>query len=188
MLKSLREQIQELEAQISDLEAGNAELEELIRVQKSDETTVAAKAQAQFFLKSVFAPYMDGICQEWGVSPEEALRILIEEKATFGKIAKNNPKDLEKLKNDPTVKVVLEVASPLGNASDEWINEKMHVLLKVMREIRPSLAKAIIETPGGPEWFYQSLVGLRDILYGVPKLDQVTRLDESHEPTSKTSS
>ncbi|GAG94708.1 unnamed protein product, partial [marine sediment metagenome] len=102
------------------------------------------------------------------------LRILIEEKATFGKIAKNNPKDLEKFKNDPAVKAVLKVASPLGNVSDEWINEKMNVLLKVMNDIRPELARGITETPGGTEWFFTSLTGLRDILYGVPKLDQVT--------------
>ncbi len=122
------------------------------------------------FLLAFFAPYMDGVCSIWGVSPKEALQILIEEKATFGKIAKNNPKDLANLMNVPEVKATVRIANALKDVSDEWIKEKMNVLLKVMEDIRPELASGIIETPGGTEWFYDSLIGLRKILFPKPQL------------------
>lgn len=164
MVESLKRQIEELEADIE-------ELKEKKRAIESEKATEAAQEQAKMFLEEVFAPYIDGVCSIWGVSPEEALQILIREKATFDKIAKDNPKDLEKLKNQPPIKKILKIAKPLGSMSDEWIKEKMTVLLKVMKDIRPSMARGILETPGGTEWFYQSLVGLRDILWGAPKLD-----------------
>ncbi|GAI87041.1 unnamed protein product [marine sediment metagenome] len=104
------------------------------------------------------------------MSPEEALQILIKEEATLGKIAADNPEDLAAFRNRPEFRVITAAARPLGNVSDEWIEQKMVVLLEVMKKIRPSLANAIIETSGGTEWFFTSLTGLRDILYGVPKL------------------
>ena len=161
MLESLRKQVRELEADI-------AELEEKIRAKKSEKATVAAQVQAQIFLERIFAPYMDGVCQVWGVSPEEALQILIKEDATLGKIAKDNPDALAELVSQPEVRVIAAVARPLGNVSDEWIKDKMSVLLEVMTKIRPPLANALITTPGGQKWFYDSLVGLRDILFGKP--------------------
>lgn len=174
MLESLRKQIKELETDIE-------KLEERLRVKKTEEakeaTTVAAKVQARIFLERIFAPFMDGYCQEWGVSPEEALQILIKEDTTFGKIAKDNPKDLAKWVNQPEIRVVIAATRPLGNVSDEWIKDKMTVLLEVMGKIRPPLANAIITTPGGQAWFYDSLIGLRDILYGVPKLSHVPQLN-----------
>ncbi|GAH13385.1 unnamed protein product, partial [marine sediment metagenome] len=78
MLESLKKQIQELEADVE-------ELEELVRAKKSAKETAAAQEQAKMFLEEIFAPYIDGVCSIWGVSPEEALRILIDEKATFDK-------------------------------------------------------------------------------------------------------
>lgn len=108
---------------------------------------------------------MKGVCSAWGVSPEAGLQILINDGSPLGKIAKDRPADLEKLKNDPAVKAMFAAVNKLGDVSDEWIKDKMTVLLEVMGEIRPLLANAIIETPGGIEWFYQSLVGLRDIIY-----------------------
>jgi len=174
LLESLRKQIKELETDIE-------KLVEKIRVKKTEEAkedaTIAAQVQARIFLERIFAPYMDGICQEWGVSPEEALHILIKEKATFGKIAKNNPKDLEKWVSRPEIRVVIAATRSLENVSDEWIKDKMTVLLEVMVKIRPPLANAIITTPGGQAWFYDSLIGLRDILYGVPKLSHVPQLN-----------
>ena len=166
-VETLRKQIKELETDIA----------ELIKVQKAEETTVAAQVHARIFLERFFAPYMDGVCEVWGVSPEEGLRILINDKATLGKIAKDNPEDLAKFKNRPEFKAITTVAKPLGNVSDEWIKDKMTVLLEVMVKIRPPLANAIITTPGGQKWFYDSLVGLRDIMYGVPKLSHVPQLN-----------
>jgi len=74
-LETLRKQIKELESEIADLE-------EKIRTKKAEKTTIAAQVQARIFLERVFAPYMDGVCDVWGISPEEGLRILIEENAT----------------------------------------------------------------------------------------------------------
>lgn len=126
--------------------------------------------QARIFLERIFAPYMVGICKAWGVSPEEGLRTLIEEEATFGKIAAENPEALTELMNQPQIKIIVAIASPLRDVSDDWIKEKMDILLDVMVEIRPKLARGIIETPGGTEWFYDSLTGLRKILFGKPQL------------------
>lgn len=163
MLESLRKQIQELETDI-------AGLEEKIRAKKAEKSTVAAKVQARIFLERIFAPYMDGLCQEWGVSPEEGLRILIKEEATLSMIAADNPEALAELLSQPEIKVITAVAKPLANVSDEWIKDKMTVLLEVMKKIRPELANVIITTPGGQKWFYNSLVGLRNSLFGIPQL------------------
>ena len=173
MVESLRRQIRELEADIE-------ELEEKIRLKKSEKATVAAQVQARIFLERIFAPYMDGVCQEWGISPEEALQILIKEEATLGKIAKDNPEALAELASKPEIRVITAVARPLGNVSDEWIKDKMSVLLEVMVKIRPELANELITTPGGQKWFYDSLVGLRDILFGKPTtIHQIGTLPES---------
>ena len=49
--------------------------------------------------------------------------------------------------------------------SDDWITDKIDLLLEVMRELRPELARGITETPGGMEWFTQSLTGLKKTLF-----------------------
>ena len=164
-MESLRTQIKELEA---DIEV----LEEKIQAKKTKKATAAAQVQARIFLERIFAPYMDGVCQELSVSPEEALRILINDESTLGKIAHDNPEALAELVNQPGVKVITAIAvhGGLGNVSEEWIEQKMTLLLEVMRKIRPSLANVIITTPGGQKWFYDSLIGLRDTLFGMPQL------------------
>ena len=164
MVESLRRQIQELEVDI-------AELEEKIRAKVAEKATIAAQVQARIFLERIFAPYIDGVCQEWGVSPEEGLRILIDDESPLGKIAKDNPEALAELVSQPEVRIITAVARPLGNVSDEWIKDKMTVLLEVMGKIRPELANALITTPGGQKWFYESLTGLRDILFGKPQIN-----------------
>ena len=163
LLERLRKQIQELEVDIE-------ELEEKIKTKEKKKATLAATVQARIFLERIFAPYIDGVCQEWGVRPEEALRILIDDESTLGKIAKDNPEALAELVSQPEVRVMIAVARPLGNVSDDWINDKTNVLLEVMGKIRPSMANAIKTTPGGTEWFYDSLVGLRNTLFGMPQL------------------
>jgi len=159
VVESLRKQIEELEADI-------AELEEKIRTKKAEKATAAAQVQARIFLESIFAPYMDGLCDVWGLSPEEGLRVLIKENVSLDRIAKDNREDLTEFISQPEVRVITAVASPLGNVPDEWIKDKMTVLLDVMGKIRPELANVIITTPGGQKWFYDSLIGLRNILFG----------------------
>ncbi len=114
---------------------------------------------------------MDGICKGWGVSPEEGLSILIKEEATFGKIAAENPEALKELMNQPAIKAIVGIASPLKDVTNDWVNEKMGILFEVMAELRPELAKIIVETQGGKDWFSDSMKGLKDILFGTPELD-----------------
>ena len=163
MLENLRREIQDLETDI-------ANLEERISAKASEKATALARMQARIFLERIFEPYMDGLCSTWGVSPEEGLRILIKEEATFDKIAADNPEALAELMNQPEIKIVVAIASPLRDVSDDWINEKMDILFDVMVDIRPELARIIADTPEGKEWFYESLTGLRNILFGKPQL------------------
>lgn len=157
--------LEKLSIEIARLESDIERLQEELRLSAATESTRLARAQARIILQGFFDPFLDGICSALDVSPEEALQILIEEKTDFGKIAKNNPQDLAKMLSDPMFKVALGAAKQLGAVSDEWIKEKMNVLLEVMGDIRPALIRSIIETPGGIEWFYKSLTGLRDILF-----------------------
>lgn len=160
-METLRKQIQELESVIADLE-------EKIRLKKSEKATVAAQVQARIFLESIFAPYMEGLCDVWGMSPEEGLRLLINENASLDRIANDNREALTEFLSQPEVRVITAVASPLGNMPDEWIRDKMTVLIEVMGKIKPSMANIIITTPGGQDWLYQSLKGLRNILFEKP--------------------
>jgi len=169
--ETLRLQIQELEAEI-------AELEESIKVKAAKKATTLARMQAKLFLEMVFAPYMDGLCGGWGVSPEEGLKLLITENTSLDSIAKNNPADLATLVNTPEIQKIVEIASPLKDVSDDWIKDKMTVLFDVMVELRPNLARVIVETPGGTDWFYESLTGLRKLLFGKP---QINRLPSNSE-------
>ncbi len=162
-IETLRVQIKELE---SDIEA----LEESIKAKTSDKATALAQIQARIFLERIFAPYMDGLCDTWDMRPEECLKLLITENTSLDRIAKNNPEALDEFLSQPEFKVIKSVTKPLGNVSNEWIKDKMTVLLDVMTNIRPELANVIITTVGGQEWFYKSLTGLRDILFGSPNL------------------
>lgn len=164
MVESLRKQIEELESDI-------AGLEENIRTKKAEKATAAAQVQARIFLERIFAPYMDGICDVWGMSPEEGLRVLIKENLSLDRIANDNREALKEFLSQPEVRVITAVASPLGNVSDEGIKDKMVVLLDVMRNIRPEIANVIITTPGGQKWFHESLIGMRNILFGKPQIN-----------------
>jgi len=163
-METLRKQIQELESDI-------AKLEENIRIKKAEKATAAAQVQARMFLESIFAPYMEGLCDIWGMSPEEGLRVLINEKASLDMIANDNREALREFMSQPEVRVITTIASPLGNVPDDWIRDKMTVLLEVMEKIKPSMADIIITTPGGQDWFYRSLKGLRDILFGKSQIN-----------------
>ena len=162
-MESLRKQIRELESEI-------AELEENIRLKAKEKSTVAARMQAQIFLERIFAPYMDGLCDGWNMRPEDGLRLLIEKELTLDKIANENRDDIMEFLSQPECSVIVTAARPLGDVSDEWIKDKTVVLIDVMNKIRPTLANTILTTPGGEEWFYESLTGLRDILFGNPTI------------------
>jgi len=163
-VETLRKQIQELESDI-------AGLEEKIRIKNAKKATAAAQVQARIFLESIFAPYMDGLCDIWGLSPEEGLRVLIKENASLDKIANDNQEALKEFLSQPEIRVIAAVARPLGEVSEEWIKEKTGILIEVMEKIRPELANVIITTPGGQKWFLDSLTGLRNILFGKPQIN-----------------
>lgn len=146
-------------------------LEEKIKAKASKKATTLARMQARLFLEKIFEPYMTGVCKAWGVSPEEGLRLLIEEKTTFDSIAKNNPAALAELLNQPEIQLIVDIASPLRDVSEAWVQEKTEILFDVMVDIRPELARVIVETEGGKEWFYQSLTGLRNVLFDKPTLN-----------------
>lgn len=167
--------MENLKSEIKGLEADIKKLEEKIKTKKTKKNTTSARIQARIFLENIFAPYMTGICKAWGVSPEEGLRILIKENASLDRIAQDNPEALKELLNQPEIKAIASIASPLKDVTDEWLNEKMDVLFEVMVELRPDLAAVIAETPEGKEWYYVSMKGLRDLLFGVPKLNSVTK-------------
>ena len=163
-VETLRKQIQKLESDI-------AQLEENVRIKKAEKTTVAAQVQTRIFLESIFEPYMEGLCDVWGLSPEEGLRVLINENASLDRIANDNLEAITEFMSQPEVRVITTIASPIGNKPDDWIKDKMTVLLEVMGKIKPSMANIIITTPGGQEWFYESLLGLRNILFGKPQIN-----------------
>ena len=153
---------------IDVLETDIASLEDKIKAKASERATALARMQSRLFLEKLFAPYIDGVCKVWGVPPERGLRLLIEENTTFGTIAKNNPEALSEFLSQPEMKVLLAIASPLKDVSEDWVQEKLDILFEVMVEIRPELANIIVETDGGKEWFYDSLTGLKDVLFRTP--------------------
>ncbi|GAH86731.1 unnamed protein product [marine sediment metagenome] len=67
--------------------------------------------------------------------------------------------------------MIVAVVNPLESMSDEWIEQKMTVLLDVIGKIRPELANVIITTPGGQKWFADSLTDLKHILFGRPQIN-----------------
>ncbi len=148
------------------LEADIERLEIEIKEKASKKATALARMQSKLFLEQIFSPYINGVCKVLQVSPVEGLQKLILDDKTVGKLAKENPEVVSELTSLPEMKVLIAIASPLKNVSEEWIEEKMDVLFEVKSEIRPELAKIILDTPGGTLWFYNSLTGLRDVLFG----------------------
>ncbi len=159
---------------IKVLEADIERLDVEIKEKASKKATALARMQSRLFLEQIFSPYINGVCKVLEVSPVEGLRKLILDDKTVGKLAKENPEVVSEFISLPEMKVLIAIARPLKNVSEEWIEEKMDVLFEVMSEIRPELAKIITDTPNGIEWFYDSLTGLRDILFGKSQLNIVT--------------
>ena len=152
---------------IKVLEADIERLDIEIKEKASKKATALARMQSRLFLERVFSPYINGVCTILEVSPEDGIRKLILDNKTVAKLAKNNPAAVSELLSLPEMKILIAIASPLKNVSEEWIEEKMDILFEVMTEIRPKLANTITETPGGTVWFYDSLTGLRDILFSL---------------------
>ena len=147
------------------LEADIERLDLEIKEKASKKATALARMQSRIFLEQIFSPYINGVCTVLEVSPEEGIRKLILDDKTVGKLAKDNPEVVSEFLSLPEMKVLIAIASPLKNVSKEWIEEKMDILFEVMSEIRPELAKIITDTPNGTEWFYDSLTGLREVLF-----------------------
>ena len=150
---------------IKTLESEIEQLEHKIAKDASAKATALARMQSRIFLEKMFSPYIDGVCSVLGETPEDGLRRLINEGTTFGSIAQDNPQALDQFLSQPEVKIILALAAPLRTVSDDWIKDKMDILYEVMTEIRPELASIIVDTPGGTEWFYDSLTGLREVLF-----------------------
>ncbi len=148
------------------LEADIERLDVEIKEKASKRATALARMQSKLFLEQIFSPYINGVCKVLEVSPVEGIRKLILDDKTVGILAKDNPEVVSEFLSLPEMKVLIAIVSPLKNVSEEWIEEKMDVLFEVMSEIRPELAKIILDTPGGILWFYNSLTGLRDVLFG----------------------
>ena len=151
---------------IKALEADIKRLDVEIKEKASKRATALARMQSRLFLEQIFSPYINGVCKVLEVSPVEGIRKLILDDKTVGILAKDNPEVVSEFLSLPEMKVLIAIVSPLKNVSEEWIEEKMDVLFEVMSEIRPELAKIILDTPGGILWFYNSLTGLRDVLFG----------------------
>ena len=156
---------EKLRTEIITLEKEISKLEKTIADKELEKATAIAKMQVRLFLERIFAPYMEGVCSVWDVTPEEGLRILIEENETIDKIATKNPEALAELLKQPEMKIIVTMVAPIGTMSDDWITDRIDLLLEVMRELRPELARGITETPGGMDWFTQSLTGLKKTLF-----------------------
>lgn len=153
------------------LEAEIRELEEKVRAKAAEKASVAARMQAHVFLERIFMPYIEGLCEGLGLSPEDGVRHLVKEGKTLDALAYENREALGEVLSQTEIRVMTAAAAnPLAKVSDEWIRETTGTLLKVMEKIRPSLANVISETPGGRDWFADSLTGLRGILFGKPKI------------------
>ena len=150
---------------IKVLEADIERLDVEIKEKASKKATALARMQSRLFLEQIFSPYINGVCKVLEVSPVEGIRKLILDNNTVSKLANNNPAAVSEFLDLPEMKILIIIARPLKNVSKEWIEEKMDILFEVMSEIRPELAKIITDTPNGIEWFYDSLTGLRDILF-----------------------
>ena len=162
VLESLRSQVERLEAEVR-------ELEELVRTKAEKAATDAARLQARLFLQMLFIPYVEGLCEGFGTTPEEGMKTLVEDEATLGDLFKTNRESMADLLSKPECRVAIAIASPVAGKDEEWLQEKSELLLDVMGEVRPRLSETIRETPGGTEWFYDSLIGLRNILFGKPR-------------------
>ena len=164
VLESLRSQVDRLEAEVH-------ELEELVRAKTEKAATDAARLNARLFLQILFIPYVEGLCEGFGTTPEDGMKKLVEDEATLGDLFGTNRESMVELLSKPECRVAIAIASPVAKKDEEWLQEKSDLLLDVMGEVRPRLSEAIREIPGGPEWFAESLVGLRNILFGKPQIN-----------------
>lgn len=159
VLESLRSQVASLEAEIR-------ELEEKVRAKATEKAAATARLQARIFLDRIFKPYIDGLCEGLGLDPGSGVQRLIESETTIDKLAVDNREALEAFLAQTECRVVIAIAGPVARKPDEWIRERADGLLEEMEVSYPDMAKAIIDSPGGREWFAESLIGLREILFG----------------------
>ena len=101
-----------------------------------------------------------------GLTPAEAVRMLIEKNITLDRLAESHREALDVFLSQPEVKVAVAIAGRAANKPDEWFKEKLPTILEVMEESAPELAEAIKKTKGGRSWLLKSLTGLRDLLFG----------------------
>ena len=159
MAENLREAVSRLEEEVSRLREFIAERERQIREQ-------AFKLQARLLMERLFLPYFEGLAEGLGLTPAEAVRMLIEKNITLDRLAESHREALDVFLSQPEVKVAVAIAGRAANKPDEWFKEKLPTLLEVMEESAPELTEAIKKTKGGRSWLLKSLTGLRDLLFG----------------------
>jgi len=158
-LQNLRARIKKLQSEVQALRERRREL-----IEKAKKTQ--AKIQARLFLQKIFIPYLEGVSEGLGLPLEEGAERLIREGRTIADLAMKYRGETSRLLSMPETRMLLMMARPIREKDEDWVREKSQVVLDVMGEVRPSLAKTIKETQGGVEWFQRSLIELKKVLFG----------------------
>ena len=154
--------------QVDRLQKEVEALKKTVHNRAIEKAEYAARIQAAFFLRKFFIPYFEGVCEVKGTTIEEGFLILIKEGRTLDQVFEENIARTKDLMVTPEFRVVLSTLRPIANQSNEWIDEKSHTLLDVLQEIRPPLEAIIRQTEGGEQWFSESLIGIRRMLFQNP--------------------
>ena len=143
-------------------------LQKQVDKQKKERLRDLAKIQARFFLEKFFVPFFDGLCESQGYTVDKVVTILIDEGTTLDNIFEENLDKTSNLMTTPEFRVVFSAIRPIIDNTDDWIKQHSLVLLEVMEEVRPSVAEIISTKEGGREWFANSLIGLKHMLFSQP--------------------
>ena len=158
---SLQEQVDKLQKEVDALK-------KKVQNRTMEKAEYVARIQAGFFLRKFFIPYFEGVCDVKRTTLEEGFLVLIKEGKTLDQVFEENMARTKDLMVTPEFRVVLSTLRPIANQSNEWIDEKSHTLLDVLQDIRPPLEAVIRQTEGGEQWFSDSLVGIRRMLFQSP--------------------
>lgn len=160
-LETLREQVAKLEKEVKALQ-------KKVDKKVSNSVEAAAKDQIRFFLVKFFIPFFEGVCEVKGIKLEQAISDLIDENKTLDELFEDNIEKTSSLMESPEFKVILTSVRPIANESDEWIEDHSLIILEVMKEIRPEIAKVIYEADNGMKWLVDSLIGIKKMLFTMP--------------------
>lgn len=159
-LETLKEQVDRLEKEVKTLQ-------KQVDKKVSDRVEAAAKDQARFFLVKFFIPFFEGICEFKGIRMEEAISALIYENRTLDEIFDENLEMTSSLMASPEFRVILTTVRPMADKSNKWIKDNSKILIDVLEEIHPEICTVITDTDGGEKWLFDSLFGIRDLLFKI---------------------